>query len=329
MNTSDLKLFVRTADTGNITAAAAQLEMSPAAASAALKRLEKQLGIELFIRSTRQLRITAEGERFLLHCRQALSSLDDAKASISEMKGEIAGEVRLSVSSDLGRNLILPWLDEVMDNNPKLSFQLSMGDSLADFYMDKVDVALRYGQPEDSTMVAFKLATVERVICASPDYIAAYGSPQKPEDLLQHNCLLYQLGSKTYNQWELISKNSEDTIDTKQHNEQSTDENSNTDDSIKSKYKIKVSSNRMCNDGDIVKRWALAGKGIALKSRLDLSRDLNAGRVVELMPNYYVEPTSLWLICPSRKQVTPAILLLRDLLREKCQALLATKKSAY
>jgi DNA-binding transcriptional LysR family regulator len=313
MNTADLELFVRTADIGNITAAAVQLDISPAAASAALKRLEKQLGIELFIRSTRQLRITAEGERFLLHCRQALSSLDDAKASITEMKGEIAGEVRLSVSSDLGRNLILPWLDEVMDNNPKLSFQLSIGDSLADFYMDKVDVALRYGQPEDSTMVAFKLATVDRVICASPGYIATYGSPKKPEDLLQHNCLLYQLGSKTYNQWELISKNSGNTI-------------SNTDDSIKSRSKIKVSSNRMCNDGDIVKRWAVAGKGIALKSRLDLSHDLNAGRVIELMPDYYVEPTSLWLICPNRKQVTPAILLLRDLLREKCQALLASKK---
>lgn len=313
MNTADLELFVRTADIGNITAAAVQLDMSPAAASAALKRLEKQLGIELFIRSTRQLRITAEGERFLLHCRQALSSLDDAKASITEMKGEIAGEVRLSVSSDLGRNLILPWLDEVMDNNPRLSFQLSIGDSLADFYMDKVDVALRYGQPEDSTMVAFKLATVDRVICASPDYIATYGAPKKPEDLLQHNCLLYQLGSKTYNQWELVSKNSGNTI-------------SNTDDSIKYRSKIKVSSNRMCNDGDIVKRWAVAGKGIALKSRLDLSHDLNAGRVIELMPDYYVEPTSLWLICPNRKQVTPAILLLRDLLREKCQALLATTK---
>jgi len=313
MNTADLELFVRTADFGNITAAAVQLDMSPAAASAALKRLEKHLGTELFIRSTRQLRITAEGERFLLHCRQALSSLDDAKASITEMKGEIAGEVRLSVSSDLGRNLILPWLDEVMDNNPKLSFQLSIGDSLADFYMDKVDVALRYGQPEDSTMVAFKLATVDRVICASPGYIATYGSPKKPEDLLQHNCLLYQLGNKTYNQWELLSKNNDEMI-------------SDTDGSIKSKYKIKVSSNRMCNDGDIVKRWAVAGKGIALKSRLDLSHDLNAGRVIELMPDYYVEPTSLWLICPSRKQVTPAILLLRDLLREKCQALLASKK---
>lgn len=313
MNTADLELFVRTADFGNITAAAVQLDMSPAAASAALKRLEKHLGTELFIRSTRQLRITAEGERFLLHCRQALSSLDDAKASITEMKGEIAGEVRLSVSSDLGRNLILPWLDEVMDNNPKLSFQLSIGDSLADFYMDKVDVALRYGQPEDSTMVAFKLATVDRVICASPGYIATYGSPKKPEDLLQHNCLLYQLGNKTYNQWELLSKNNDEMI-------------SDTDGSIKSKYKIKVSSNRMCNDGDIVKRWAVAGKGIALKSRLDLSHDLNAGRVIELMPDYYVEPTSLWLICPSRKQVTPAILLLRDLLREKCQALLSSKK---
>ncbi len=145
MNTSDLELFIRTADCGNITAAAGQLDTSPAAASAALKRLEKQLGVELFIRSTRQLRITAEGERFLLHCRQAIDSLEYAKASIAEMQGEIAGEIRMSVSSDLGRNLVLPWLDDVMDDNPQLSVQLSIGDSLADFYMDRVDVALRYG----------------------------------------------------------------------------------------------------------------------------------------------------------------------------------------
>lgn len=302
MNTSDLALFIRTADCGSITAAAGQLGTSPAAASAAIKRLEKQLGVELFIRSTRQLRITAEGERFLLHCRQALDSLEYAKASIAEMQGDIAGKIRLSVSSDLGRNLILPWLDEVMDDNPELSFQLSIGDSLVDFYMERVDVALRYGQPEDSSMVAFQLATVERVVCASPDYIYKHGAPQTPEELLQHNCLLYRLGDQIFDQWEFCKESAEDALPARQ--------------------KIKVSSNRTCNDGDIVRRWVVAGKGIALKSRLDMCADLKAGRVIQLMPGYGVKPTSLWLICPSRKQVTPAVILLRDLLREKCKALL-------
>ncbi|MGF1716872.1 LysR family transcriptional regulator [Photobacterium chitinilyticum] len=307
MNTSDLELFIRTADCGNITAAAGQLDTSPAAASAALKRLEKQLGVELFIRSTRQLRITAEGERFLLHCRQAIDSLEYAKASIAEMQGEIAGEIRMSVSSDLGRNLVLPWLDDVMDDNPQLSVQLSIGDSLADFYMDRVDVALRYGQPEDSSMVAFQLATVERIVCASPEYLERHGAPQTPEELLQHNCLLYRLGDQIYSHWEFIKKPTESSEELVQ--------------------KIKVNSNRLCNDGDIVRRWAVAGKGIALKSRLDMSVDLKAGRVIELMPDYRVKPTSLWLICPSRKQVTPAVLLLRDMLREKCETLIGSDRA--
>ncbi|OLQ74515.1 LysR family transcriptional regulator [Photobacterium proteolyticum] len=304
MNTSDLELFIRTADCGSITAAAGLLDTSPAAASAALKRLEKQLGVELFIRSTRQLRITAEGERFLLHCRQAIESLEYAKASLVEMQGEIAGEVRMSVSSDLGRNMILPWLDEVMDSNPALSVQLSLGDSLADFYMDRVDVALRYGQPEDSSMVAFQLTAVDRILCAAPEYLERHGAPQTPDELLEHNCLLYRLGDQIFNQWEFTSKISGQSESSK---------------------KVKVSSNRVCNDGDIVRRWVVAGKGIALKSRLDMFSDLKAGRVVEVMPGFRAKSTSLWLICPSRKQVTPAVLLLRDKLREKFKHLLESE----
>ncbi len=124
MNINDLTLFVRTADVGSITAAAEQLDLSTAAASAALKRLEKQLEIQLFIRSTRQLRITAEGERFLLYCRNALVELDIGKAAIHALAGKVAGELRISAPSDLGRNLLQGWIDEIMDEHPDLSVNL-------------------------------------------------------------------------------------------------------------------------------------------------------------------------------------------------------------
>lgn len=292
MNTADLALFIRTADSGNITAAASQLGITPAAASAALKRLEKQLEVQLFIRSTRQLRITAEGERFLLYCRQALDALDEGKASLTAMRGKIAGEVRLSVSSDLGRNIVLPWLDEAMDTHPGLSLNLSVGDSLSDFYLDRVDLALRYGEPEDSSMVAFHIASVERIAFASPDYLRQAGTPQHPDALRQHNCLLYRIGSRAYNSWTFA------------------------DDA--GQYKVQVRGNRESNDADIVRRWAVAGKGIAYKSSLDISADLRSGTVVRLLPEYQCKPLNVWLICPSRKQVTPATLMLRDMLREKC-----------
>ena len=292
MNIADLTLFIRTADNGSITASAKQLGITPAAASAALKRLEKQLDVQLFIRSTRQLRITSEGERFLLYCRQALASLEEGKASLNAMRGQIAGEMRLAVSSDLGRNIVLPWLDEAMDEHPDLSVQLSIGDNLSDFYLDRVDVALRYGEPEDSSMVAFQIATVNRIVFASPEYLALYGEPKLPEDLRKHNCVLYRIGSRAYSTWE-FSKNGE-------------------------QHKVQVQGNRESNDAELARRWAVAGKGIAYKSILDVSNDLRSGRVVRLLSDYQTKPIGVWLICPSRKQVTPAVLMLRDLLREKC-----------
>jgi len=297
MNTSDLALFVRIADSGSITASAEQLGISPAAASAALKRLEKQLEVQLFIRSTRQLRITSEGERFLLYCRQALVSIEEGKASLNAMRGKIAGEIRLSVSSDLGRNIVLPWLDEAIEEHPALSLQLSVGDNLSDFYMDRVDVALRYGEPEDSTMIAFQIATVSRIAFASPDYLAHFGEPKHPEDLRKHNCLLYRIGSRAYNTWEFFEDDE--------------------------RHRIQVHGNRESNDAEIARRWAVAGKGIAFKSALDVSDDLRSGRVIRVLSNYQTDPVGIWLICPSRKQVTPAVLMLRDLLRKKCAEVLS------
>ena len=300
MNTIDLTLFVRTADSGSITRAAEQLEMSTATASAALKRLEKQLGASLFIRSTRQLRLTAEGERFLVYCRDALANLEAGKASILALNGKVRGELRIAAPSDLGRNLLLSWMDDIMEQHPDLSINLLLGDSIADFYLDKVDLAIRYGNQEDSSMVAFKLATLDRVLCASPSYLARYGMPEKPSDLLVHQCLLFQLNNRINDVWELVNVN----------------------DSQAERIKLKVVGKRCANDGDVVRRWTIAGKGIAFKSRLDMTDDLRAGRVVRVLPDYHSPQMELNLMSPTRQQITPAALLLRDILREKFAQLL-------
>lgn len=298
MNTNDLELFVRTAQTNSITASAQYLDMTPATASAALKRLEKQLGVQLFIRSTRKLRITAEGERYLAFCQQALEALTQGQASLEKMQGKLGGEIRLSTPSDLGRNIVLPWLDELLNSHPELSIQLNVGDAIADFYHDKVDLALRYGEPEDSSMVAFPITDVDRVVCASPDYLQQYGTPTSPEDLLNHNCLLYRIGERIFDRWEFTQGTSSQSIT--------------------------VKGRHISNDADIVHRWAVSGQGITWKSRLDMVQDLQNGNVVELLADYPSSPLSLWLVCPNRSQVTPAVLLLRDLLREKCIEILTS-----
>lgn len=296
MKLDDLSLFVRISDTGSITESAQQLDITTAAASAALKRLEDQLDTQLFVRSTRQLRITAEGERFLQYCRDALEAVEDGISAINSFKGKIGGTIRMSISSDLGRNIVMPWLDEVIDNHPELSLNVNIQDSISDFYTDRVDVAIRYGEPQESSLVAFEIADAETMICASPDYIEKFGAPSKPNDLTEHNCLFYQLDEKVHDTW--------------------------TFQRGKNKYKVHVTGNRKCNDGELVKRWVLAGKGIALKSKLDMAVDIKEGNVVELLKEYCTPQLGLWMICPTRKQVTPAVLLLRDMFREKCSELL-------
>ena len=297
MNTSDLNLFIRIVETGSITESAKQLGITTPAASSALKRLEKQLDMQLLIRTTRQLRITPQGEKFLFHCRQALESLEQGVISAHEMQGNIRGELRFSVSSDLGRNIVFPWVDEMMDKHPALSIDLNVSDSLSDFFLDQVDVALRYGKPEDSTMVSFHIATINRITCASPSYLLQYGKPSHPEGLRQHNCLLYRLDGRLFNNWEYTNN--------------------------AASYRIKVSSNRISNDTDIVRRWAIAGKGIAYRSQIDISTDLRSGKLVQLLSGFQSPPVELYLLCPSRKQVTPAVIAFREMLREKCAQMVA------
>lgn len=295
MNTSDLNLFIRIAETGSITETSKQLGMTPAAVSYALKRLEDQLGIQLFIRTTRQLRITVQGESFLFHCRNALASLEQGLASAQESKGSVGGELRLSVPSDLGRNLVAGWVDEMMDTYPSLSIDLNVSDAISDFFAENIDVALRYGKPENSSLVAFHITSVKRITCASPSYINSHGTPSTPDELKNHNCLLYRLNGKLFNQWQY-----QDTTD---------------------HHRIKVASNRICNDTDIVRRWAVSGKGIAYRSLLDVHSELQSGQLVQLLKEYSSPTAELYLLCPDRKQVTPAVIAFREMLRDKCRAI--------
>ncbi|MBL4813902.1 MAG: LysR family transcriptional regulator [Shewanella sp.] len=299
MQINDLMLFVRVADCGSITAAATELELSPAAASAALKRLEKQLDTSLFIRSTRRLRLTDTGERYLIHCRRALADLSLGQQAIDDVKEKISGVVSLAVPSDTGRSVLLPWLDDFMDEYPQLKFRLHIGDTLSDFYHDKIDVALRIGTPKDSSLVAFQIAKVKRLLCASPEYIAKHGAITSIEQLSDHNCLFFMLDERTHDQWRFTKNGRE--------------------------FKVRVTGNRTCNDAEVARRWAVAGKGLVYKSALDLGEDILRGRLVPMLKDFEGESADLYLVCPGREHVTPVILLLRDMLRARCKQRLETR----
>jgi len=292
----DLEVISKVAEYRSITAAATHLDMRTATASAAVKRVENALGIELFIRTTRHLRLSNAGERYIPQCEQALLVLKHAKQNIKNELDIVDGDLRIAVSSDLGRNLAIPWLDEFMLQHPKLKLRVSISDSNIDFYRDSVDIALRYGSPTDTNLYGFKICDVPGVLCATPEYLQKYGTPEHPHDLNKHNGLFYQMHDIVYDVWQF-------------HQQQES-------------FKVKMSSNRIANDAEVVRRWCVAGHGLAVKSCLDLSQDLLAGRIVNVMSDYTPRSTELWLVCPSRQSITPAMRLLRDAFREKCSEIL-------
>ncbi|MEL0607705.1 LysR family transcriptional regulator [Vibrio echinoideorum] len=293
----DLQVILKVAEFRSITAAATNLDMRTATASAAVKRVEAALGAELFVRTTRHLRLSSAGERYLPECEQALKMLEQAKLNMREELGIVDGEIRIALSSDLGRNLITPWLDEFLLEYPNAALRTSISDSNIDFYRDSVDMALRYGSPNDANMYGFKICDVPRVLCATPEYLADRGTPNEPSDLTQHNGLLYQLHDILQDEW-IFNDGTQD-------------------------HKVKLKGNRASNDADLVRRWCIAGKGVAIKSCLDMSNHLLSGDVVNVMPEYKPTSTELWLVCPSRQSITPTVRLLRDLFREKTANILS------
>jgi DNA-binding transcriptional LysR family regulator len=298
MQLEDLNVVLKVAEFRSITAAAECLNMLTATASAAVKRVEKSLGAELFIRTTRQLRLSAAGERYIPNCEQALQMLDLARQNVKEDLDIVDGELRISVPSDLGRNIILPWLDEFMQTYSGVSVKLHMSDSKIDFYRDPVDIAFRYGSPDDSGLYGFKICNVPRILCATQSYLDKFGEPTHPNDLINHNGLLYQLRDMVNDVWEFTHQDYDGVIS------------------------VKMKSDRISNDAEIVRRWCVAGKGIATKSSLDLSTDLLANNIVPILTGFKPKPTELWLICPSRQSITPAVRLLREHLKLKCANLL-------
>jgi DNA-binding transcriptional LysR family regulator len=289
---ADLNVVLNVAKFRSITAAAESLDMRTATASAAIKRVERHIGIDLFIRTTRQLRLSAAGERYLPKCEQAVQMLELAKQNVKNDLEVIDGELRISVPSDLGRNLILPWLDDFMHQHKGITIKLHISDSNIDFYRDPIDIALRYGSPNDTNLYGFKICDVPRVVCATAKYLEHYSEPQHPHELIKHNALLYQLHDIIHDVWEFYH-----------HNEI---------------IKVKVQGDRASNDAELVRRWCVNGKGVAAKSILDMSDDLLYNKVVTILNEFAPKPTELWLVCPTRQTITPAVRLLREHLRRQC-----------
>lgn len=298
----DLEVFVVAADVGSFSIAARQLGISPVVASAIIKRLESRLGVRLFERSTRHVRLSEAGERFLPHAQQALQALNWGESVLEdpEDKGTLAGPLRLSLPNDLGRHHLIGWIDDFLASQPegyKPQVELRISDGLSDLIQQPVDFAIRYGVLKDSSLVALPLESLNRrVLCASPAYLARYGMPHTLEELKHHNCLRYFRQDSPYSRWLF--------------------------DSVPENSYFDAQGDRMADDGSVVHQWALAGLGVAYKSHLDVAADLRAGRLIQLMPELRGELTPLYFLVVGRHRLNNGIRHLVQYLAERCQGLM-------
>jgi len=292
----DLDIFVATADHGSLSAAARRLDLSPAVASAGLKRLEADLGAALFVRTTRSMRLTLAGERLLARSKALLDGLREAEDELNAGGDGVEGQLHISMPSDLGRHVVLPWLNDFQARHPGVRLRLQLTDRVADIYREPVDIGLRFGKPPGSSMVALPLLEDNRrVLCAAPAYLARRGVPASPHELAQHNCLCFMLDETVNDRWR-FNKGDE-------------------------QVEVTVQGDRVADDSEIVRRWALAGLGICYRSRIDVQADLASGRLRLVCPDWQGNNVPLYMVLASRKQVSPAVRVLREFLVGRCQAL--------
>lgn len=289
----DMRLFVEAAALGSLSAAGRKLGLSAAAASARLIKLEAALRTRLLHRSTRQLQLTDEGRLYLAHCEIALRAVDDAEAALLAGQNAVRGKLRISASADFGRHLLSQWLDEFSAAHPQLKIALTLSDSLSNLLQDDIDLAIRFGRPQDGTLVARPLAPNWRVLCASPDYLARHGVPRTPADLAHHAFVVLVTAAGPLNTFHFARDGQPET------------------------YTVPLEQAWETNDGALARRWALAGRGIARKTIWDAADDIRAGRLVALLPEYRVAEAGVHAVFHGTRYMAPRVRQLLDFLVER------------
>ncbi|MCL8382599.1 LysR family transcriptional regulator [Xanthobacter aminoxidans] len=186
--TGEMAAFLKVACAGSLSGAARELGLTPSAVSRILARIEARLGVRLMVRTTRQLRLTAEGEAYARAARRILADIDETEAALAD-RANPRGRIRVSASMAHGRLVIVPLLGEFVARYPDIEVEMELSDEIADVLGGRVDVAIRFGPLADSPLTARRLGETGRTVIAAPSYLARHGTPRVPADLSHHNCL--------------------------------------------------------------------------------------------------------------------------------------------
>lgn len=278
MHTDDFHFFVRVAELGSISQAAKEADISVSVASQRIQRLEQHLMLRLFYRTTRRLTLTDEGKILLKQGYPLIQEFQTLKDNLLEQNHELTGTLKLTASATFGAKILTSVIAQFLLHHPKLNIILDLNDQNVDLIEHGFDVAIRIGKLQDSSLIAKPLMDNPRLLCAAPEYLAHHGMPKTPNDLLQHQCIVQNHQQGLSHTWQLF-------------------------DNENNAYSVKVSGQFISNSGDGIRQASLVGVGISNHSLWHVQEDLASGKLVQVLPNYTVEPTQVYAITPDRKLV--------------------------
>jgi len=252
----NIRTFVRVYELGSMSAAGRDLRISPAVTSSRISQLEERLGVRLFQRTTRNLNATEQGEAFYRGACEVLESVEAAEAQVTEITDSPRGSLYVAAPLGVGRRLIAPQVPAFLAEYPDVSVRLRLTDRKVDLTTEGLDLAYFLGQPEDSNLKIKKIADVQRVLCAAPEYVAERGHPVSGEEIVKdkHECLNLRFPGASEFQWPLMTPSGP--------------------------KRFRATGRYESDDGDVLTDWALAGNGIALKPVFEVAQYLASGELV-------------------------------------------------
>lgn len=294
-----LPAFVQAAERGSFVAAGDALGLTGSAVSKAVALLEQELGVPLFLRSTRGITLTGDGRRFLVRCREAMALLNQAREQASAARREVHGVLRVLMHPMPGRARVAAALPELLDRHPRLDVQLVFYEGYPGLEAAGADIALILGDPElsqastgpSSNLVALPLAHNPQWVCASPAYLERQGMPQTPEDLLQHRCIcIVAPGGQPITQWRFASAERPCTV--------------------------QVQPRPAYNDGPACRAAATAGHGLIRLPSMVLQDSVSRGDLVRVLPQWYSVAASLNLVYPAPARRMPRVRVFIEWMRQ-------------
>ena len=285
----EMSVFSKVVAAGSLSAAARDLGVSTAVVSRRLAALEARLGVRLVNRTTRRLALTDEGASYLDACTRILGEIEDADAAAAARRVEPQGVLKVALPASFGHKHIAPLIPPFAARFPKIQLALSLSDRTVNMIEEGYDLAIRIGELEDSSLAARKLAPNRRVVCASPGYLKLHDAPRAPADLQQHNCLTT---NDLHMNWEYKGPDGK-------------------------RGSVRVAGHYACDNWEVLREWAMAGLGVALKSTWDVRRQLEEGSLVPLLPGYdFGTDVAIYAIYPHRRYLPAKTRVFIDYLAE-------------